>query len=307
MEIFYIWVLIILSVLVIALLMRNRFYKKQIRSFTRQTLGRTDPDMEQLVKVESFSEEFVELANALNEYTDMQKKTIEQAENDRQNLKMIVAGISHDFRTPLTASLGYLQMIERSCELRGKNSEYLKIAIEKNRYLKSLSDEFFQYSLLDTDSGEKEYSLIPFKSLLENITLGQYRMITARGLNFSAELTEEEVYVKAAEQDMTRIIENLYSNVAKYAEKRLILKCSVQNGKVCVSMENDIPERSDISTEHIFEPFFRNKDGSRVGNGLGLYVAKRLAEKYDGEITAVVTKSEMFRIDLMLPINSGNC
>lgn len=302
MEIFYISVAVVLLAAVAALLLRSRFYKKKIRSFAKQTRDRMDLDMNCPVTTDSFGKEFVELANALNDYTDRQKKTIEEAANDRQNLKMIVAGISHDFRTPLTASLGYLQMIERSGVLNGRNQEYLKIAIEKNLYLKILSDEFFAYSLLDTDSGEKEQILIPFKSLLENITLGQYSVITDRGLDFSAKLTEEEVYLKAAEQDIIRIIENLYSNASKYAKKKLTLTYCIRNGNICLSMENDISGGSDICTEHLFEPFFRNKDGSQSGNGLGLYVAKRLAEKYGGDMTAVITEDSSFRIDLILPV-----
>ncbi|MBR2176335.1 MAG: HAMP domain-containing histidine kinase [Clostridia bacterium] len=304
MEFFYISVAVVLLAAVVALLLRSRFYKRQIHSFTKQTRDRIDLDMNHPVTTDSFGKEFVELANALNNYTNRQKKTIEEAENDRQNLKMIVAGISHDFRTPLTASLGYLQMIERRGVLDGRNQEYLKIAIEKNLYLKSLSDEFFAYSLLDTDSGEKEQKLIPFKSLLENITLGQYPVITDKGLDFSAKLTEEEVYLRAAEQDIIRIIENLYSNATKYAKKKLTLTYCLQNGNICLSMENDISDGTEICTEHLFEPFFRHKDGSQSGNGLGLYVAKQLAEKYGGKMTAVITEGSRFRIDFILPIDN---
>ena len=52
----------------------------------------------------------------------------------------VISGISHDFRTPLTASLGYLQMIEKTGELSPQNAKYLAVAIQKNQYLKELSD-----------------------------------------------------------------------------------------------------------------------------------------------------------------------
>lgn len=293
---------VILAVLVIALALRNRFYKKQVKSFAKQAKERFDPDMNRPVRVETFSEEFLALADVLNELTELQKKTKQQADSDRQDLRMIIAGISHDFRTPLTASLGYLQMIERNAVLDEENLGYLRTAIRKNQYLKQLSDEFFEYSLLDTQQNVQQPKTIALKALLENITLGQYNMITSRGLEFSAELPDEEIYVSAREQDLARIIENLYSNAAKYACHKLHLLCSADSMHVTVSMKNDLSPESSIDTKHIFDPFFRNHNGSLAGNGLGLYVAKRLTEKYGGTLSADLTPDGFYQITFSLSL-----
>ncbi len=298
MEILFITLSIILLVLLLFVFLRCRLYKKQVRIFTEQTLRRTDPDVDHPITVETFSKDFTQLADALNEYTGIYKRKIQQTEEKSQNLKLIIAGISHDFRTPLTASLGYLQMISRNAVLDDKNKDYLEIAISKNQYLKSLSDDFFEYSLLNTDHSKKEYTRFAIRPLLENITLSHYEPITGKGLDFIADLNDDEGFIYANEQDITRIIENLYSNAVKYASSFIKLESQSISGELVITMSNDIPYNTAFSTEHIFEPFRRNTDGSNSGNGLGLYVAMSLAQKNGGSLTAEFDDDRVFSITL---------
>ena len=129
--------------------------KRNIRRFSQELEKLKDSDYRQPVKVTDFDRDLVELAVKVNEHTDIQRQLGVEYEERQKQLGTVISGISHDFRTPLTASLGYLQMIEKSGELSGKNAEYLGIAVAKNQYLKALSDEFFELTKIENNNDER--------------------------------------------------------------------------------------------------------------------------------------------------------
>ena len=185
-----IWIALGLSTgLMIVCLLHLKMFQRQIRCFTKMTQERISEEMNHPVTVDLFSKEFVELANELNAYTDEQKQISKALREDRQRLKNVVACISHDFRTPLTASLGYLQLLEKSENLTEEERAYLQIVISKNRYLQELSDDFFELALLDSKESN-ERNTVNLKVLIENVTLEQYDAITGLNLDFQMELPE---------------------------------------------------------------------------------------------------------------------
>ena len=135
--------IILLIILLAAKIVIN---EKQLKDFKDQLHEIRTENQNRLISVDTFGSSYTELAKELQQYVEDEKRLIKKAEEDRQSVNMMVAGISHDFRTPLTSATGYLEMAEESGELSEKNSEYINTALRKMRYLKELSDEFFALS-----------------------------------------------------------------------------------------------------------------------------------------------------------------
>lgn len=314
--------IVLLGVFCLGLFLRLFQYKRQLKSFRDRILKRRNKGITSPVEVDIFNREIVELAIALNEYTDEQKELTLQMERDRERLNYVIAGISHDFRTPLTASYGYMQMVKKSGELSEKSLEYLETALEKTRYLKELSDEFFEMSTMEAKLKNLEMEEVRLDKLVQECILGQYEWVERSDLKAEFQIPETSVYVQGNGYYLKRMIENLFSNFRKYAKTYLKVCLEVTEEGVKLIAENDmvsfgsdiqkevvqgevlntITEKTDKEAwcEKVFEPFFRGKARDKEGSGLGLYVVKCLAVAMGYRVWAEC-EEERFRICLVIP------
>lgn len=294
---------IIISVLLVvsaALAIKLVQQKRQLRLFIQQLKEIREERQERLIRVEGFDRESLDLAKELQQYVEEEKKLILEAEADRQAVKTMVAGISHDFRTPLTAAMGYLQMIGRDDALSENSGIYLDKAQAKMSYLRELSDEFFALSMIESSNDEDRVKL-SMKRLLEEVALSQHEWIEKAGLTFTADVTEEGCDIYASEVDIRRLLENLYSNARKYALSRMYLSLKpVEDKAFELSFSNDCSLGQETDISDVFVPFHRGSSGNVPGSGLGLYVVKRIVEKYKGEISAQINDAGDFEIKIII-------
>lgn len=292
----YIFVIILLlAVLLLTISLCQ--YKRQIKSFIQVVKKRRDMDVRQPVTVNFFNKYITELAIILNEYTEMAKRLSMQYQNDSRQLKNVIAGISHDFRTPLTAAAGYLQLLDKSEDLSERDREYLNIAMRKVTYLKLLSDDFFEVSSLEANDEELELSRINLGNFLSECILQQYGWMEEQGLQTDFRLPEEDIFIETNEHYLRRIVENLFSNIRKYVRSYAGIKVVPNMETVILIFENDLTSEADIDIECIFEPFYRGNARSNEGSGLGLYVVKCMAERLGYKVCAECHKG-MFELQL---------
>ncbi|MBD5096532.1 MAG: HAMP domain-containing histidine kinase [Lachnospiraceae bacterium] len=289
--------ILLVMVLVLSILLYQ--YKRQIKSFIKATEKRRDMDINQPIMVDYFNKDITELAVVLNEYTDMTRRLSMEYQNDRKQLKNVIAGISHDFRTPLTAAAGYMQLLEKSGDLPEKDREYLDIAVKKIVYLKLLSDDFFEISSLEARDEELELSKINIGNFLSDCILQQYAWIEKQGLRTNFQLPEDDVFIETNEHYLGRIIENLFSNIRKYVKSYAEMRVVCEPERIIIIAENDLIDEDDIDIVRIFEPFYRGSARSNEGSGLGLYVVKCLADRLGYDIWADCD-NHMFRLQLII-------
>ncbi len=297
-------ILICAGSLVTAAVFAGKYFtcKRQLRSFTRAAARHKDSDYQQPVKVETFDRDIVALANELNGYIDAQRNLSELYVREKQELSHIISGISHDFRTPLTAALGYLQLMEKSGELSPKNREYLEIAYEKNRYLKQLSDDFFALSKLENSGEAPEKERLDFSKLLSELLLEQYGWISGKKLKTDFQITEN-IFLESDLHLLKRMLDNLFSNAEKYAEGYLSVLLENEGTDVVLRIRNGCSKGVPIEIDRIFEPFYRTPSRSQSGSGLGLYVVKCLSERLGGTVCADFNGTD-FSVALKLPSDS---
>lgn len=289
---------VILAGAVAVLAVRLVQRKRQLALFTKQLREIREQQQNRLIRVEHFDGETIVLVKELQAFVDEEQQLIKEAEADRQAVKTMVAGISHDFRTPLTAAGGYMQMIAQDQGLSERSRSYLDKAIAKTTYLKELSDEFFALSLVE-GKGSEEAESLSLKRILEEVTLAQYDWIRAAGIEFSADITEDSCNVLASKVDILRLLENLYSNARKYAKSKISVRLSEAEEGHTLVFSNDGNQLMGADQESIWKPFYRSASGDTPGSGLGLYVVKRIVEKYGGSVAARTSEEGDFEITIL--------
>lgn len=293
-------IIVIVCLLLLCLFFAVKFYalKRQLRRFASEVKCRMDRKYNQPIKVDLFDEDVTKLAVVLNEHVSLQQRLAEQNIAERRELSNIVSGISHDFRTPLTAALGYLLLIEKSGELSAKNKEYLETAIEKNQYLKALSDDFFEISKLGGEAQSAAPERVNLSIFLSERLLEQYSWISENRLETTFSI-EDDIIIESDVHCLERLISNLFSNAEKYAVRTLEVHLKRDGEKIVFGVYNGFEGIDEPDVSKVFEPFYRADSRSGNGSGLGLYVAKCLCDSLGYNISARIDSSR-FVIEIVI-------
>lgn len=301
----------------VILAVRLHQYKRQIKIFAEKTGARVEFDMNAPVSVDYFSKEITDLANALNAYTDKAKKYNLDLVKEQQRLKNIMAGISHDFRTPLTAARGYLQLLDKKGAIGTDERKYYSIIIEKMDYLAMLSDAFFSVSKIEAGGEDIELHRVNITNLLTETLLDQYPWIEENGIRLTADIPEQDIYVMSNEDCLMRIFNNIFSNARKYAETSLSISLkqadpedknntSDKNNKYnknnyILTFENDMELRDEVYSGRVLEAFYRGSSRTSEGSGLGLYIVDQLATRMNHKVEVEINEN-IFKIILIFSL-----
>lgn len=285
-----------LLVILCVLLWKYISLKRNIRHFSQELDKLKNSDYRQPMKVTDFDKDLVELAVKVNEHTDIQRQLGVEYEQRKQQLGTVISGISHDFRTPLTASLGYLQMIEKSGELSEKNAEYLTVAMQKNKYLKELSDEFFEVTKTENSNENLSLEDINLSNVLTEALLEQHGWISERNITANFDVPDG-IIVQADVHCLSRILSNLMSNAQKYTADSFGVSLKRDDKRITLSVSNTLADSSNVDVSRVFEPFYRMDSRTAGGSGLGLYVVKLLCSRMNWDVIAKLD-SGIFTVEI---------
>ncbi len=260
---------LIVAVLVLALLLI--FYVSRIiariKKLENDVAIVASGDMTHIISSDGRDEIAILSSNVENmRISIIDKLRIEREAIDANN--ELITSMSHDIRTPLTVLLGYLDMMKdydgTDEVLRG----YVAASENTAMRLKHLSDDMFKYSLAfgGSEGGVKleEYDA---KTLLEQLFAEHILLLNESGYNTSFELDDSlrdgEYYVCTDAPNLMRIVDNLFSNLTKYADRDypVVLTVKLNGMTLIIECTNRISKNSDAAES----------------NGIGLKTCKRLA------------------------------
>ena len=206
----------------------------------------------------------------------------------------LVAGISHDLRTPLTSVKGYIKGLRDGvANTPAKQAQYLDIAYRKACDMDVLLQRLFYFSKLETGN----LPLFPVRTDLGEFVRSFVRDTTGdleqRGGKFLVKGAPAPHPVRIDTEQMYRVLTNLTDNAVRYTgAEALVLTLTLWRER---DMERlrfadngcGVPEES---LPHLFEQFWRGDQSrggaSGEGSGLGLYIVKYIIEAHGGTISA---------------------
>lgn len=215
----------------------------------------------------------------------------------------LITNVSHDIKTPLTSIINYVDLMEKEEPENEKTREYLEVIDRQSARLKKLIDDLMEASKASTGNLAVRLERCELGVLI-NQTVGEYQeRLSDRGLELVTAKPDETVTVMADGRHMWRIFDNLMNNILKYAQSgtRVYLTLEKEGGDAVLIFRNISRARLELSGEELTERFVRG-DVSRnsEGNGLGLSIAKSLAELQHGMLDIFVD-GDLFKVVLRLP------
>lgn len=292
--------MIVLLLVVILLLITYLLYLgSQINSISNQLEKRLRDNTRQPISMELINSQLGRLTIKLNECLKAEEKVMLDNFHKEKEFKELIANLSHDLRTPLTAVRGYQQLLEKT-ELTEEQERMLKCARDNSDELGTLIEHFFEYSYLVNADPDIHIKKVNLASLLTDCLVAAVPALEQSGLEL--DFNEEAVVFVSADQEMvTRVIQNLIRNCIQYSSGNIKPTLHASNELGILTFENSVLDSTDIVVERMFDRFYTSDKARGKNKGLGLAIVKLLVEQMNGEVRATLKKNNL-SIEISLPI-----
>ena len=222
-----------------------------------------------------------ELAIYVNDISNGFSNAVSESLKSERLKTELITNVSHDIKTPLTSIINYVDLLKEADIKDEKAKDYIKVLEQKSQRLKKLIDDLVEASKASSGNVKLNIENINLNELLKQVT-GEFEdRLNEKNINIDLELPKENVNIKADNRYLYRIIENLFSNVCKYAMEstRVYIKLIDNSKQIYLEIKNISKEKLNISPDELMQRFVRG-DKSRYteGSGLGLSIARSLAE-----------------------------
>jgi signal transduction histidine kinase len=189
-------------------------------------------------------------------------------------LKQSIASMSHDLRTPLTAIMGYLQLMKNETEKSGIG-EYLEIASRRAKMLETLINDFFEISMIEVHQFPISIEAVELNSVLAQHIADYYNNFLNKGIQLKVDIQEQPVKIMADKNALDRIITNLIGNAYEHSSTEVSIRLYEDEKTAAFEISNYADNLSIEDTQKIFDRFFMaDKVRNGQSSGLGLSIVK---------------------------------
>ncbi|HEY8709732.1 MAG TPA: HAMP domain-containing sensor histidine kinase [Burkholderiaceae bacterium] len=284
-------------------------------------------------------DEFGQLTRAF----EMMLATLRRQWGERQRLDHFrregVSNLSHDLRSPLTATVACLETLEarwaaESPDGRADDRRLVEIALRNTRNAAGLVRSLGDLAKLDEPEFKLHLEVVDTGELLDDICLRfaeraakqDVELLAARGAEgsdalpfadaataappFAERLTNAPPFAALDIELFERAIANLVDNALKFCPRgaRITLAAALKNGRVQVSVSDTGPGIPAAELPHLFDRYYQSRQSvapatgeGGMGLGLGLAIVKRIAELHGGEVTVTSRVGTGTQVVLSVP------
>jgi signal transduction histidine kinase len=223
----------------------------------------------------------------LDNLSSVMNKSALQLERYDNEQKSFFQNVSHELRTPLMSIKCYAEGIEHG--VLDKENSSRTIISETDRLSEMVED------LLYISKAETEKSLLlsenDVRETLSFCAGNLTPVADKQNKKFIYDFDNEPVILNYNENHMVRAFNNLISNAIRYAKSTITLSCHTVDSNVIISVLDDGNGISEVDIPHIFERFYKGKDGK---HGIGLSIVKLVVDLHKGSITVSSDESTTF-------------
>lgn len=251
-----------------------------------------------------------DVAEDVNSITDGLKAAVANEVKSERMKTELITNVSHDIKTPLTSIITYIDLLKNPENTPEQLEQYIRVLDEKSQRLKTLTEDLFEAAKAASGSIPVNYELVDMMSLVTQ-GLGELDdKIRAAGLEFIVHAPEQKTHIRADGRLLWRVIENMLTNVLKYAMpgSRVYVDAEVEGGSLSLTIKNISNYALNIPADELMERFQRGDESrNSEGSGLGLSIAQDLTE-LQGGVFRIAIDGDLFKAIVSFPIipESGN-
>jgi signal transduction histidine kinase len=253
-------------------------------------------------------DEFKEVCTDFDEMRLRLKDLVESQLRYEADRKELVADISHDLRTPITTIKGYAEGLRDGvANTPEKQINYLNTIYDKACSMEALVDSLALFSKMDTNSYPFHFEKAGFAEYLEEYFGKTKTEFYLKGLQiFFENHCAEDVYVKLDQNEMGRVLNNIFENSVKYKTSEIgsaKAELTRNGGNIVLTIADDGPGVETEDLAKLFTRFYRadlSRTNPQAGSGLGLAIAKHIVNAHDGTIAA--QNEHGLKIEITLPV-----
>ena len=255
------------------------------------------------------ADEFQPVCEDFNEMARRLKASVEQTQKEEESRKELLAGISHDIRSPLTSIRAYVEgLLDGVADTREKQALYLSTIRKKTVEIDQMVKKLFLFAKMEL--GEYPYNpeCLDLVKKIRDFVLASAEEYLGRGLRVELRSLPEAAAVEADPAYFRSILQNLLDNSAKYKGKETgtaALSGEISAGSFFLYADDDGPGVPEEALPKLFDVFYRSDPSRRnpnQGSGLGLAIVAKSVKRMGGAVHAENRPQGGLRIVLEFPL-----
>ena len=259
-----------------------------------------DGDLDSPIAYEE-QDEFRMACDAVDAMAVRLKKSLTEQQREQQRKQELIAGMSHDLKSPLTTIRAYTEaLLEGVAPDEPTRQRYLQTIYARETDLEALVNRLFELAKLGASEYPMHLKALPLQETLHHIL----NTCDHEGISVDCDAVID-CTVLADRELLQRVLNNLVDNSRKYGENALSFGSVCEEDTVTLWMEDNGPGVPEEQLPYLFEPFYRG-DAARTkpgaGSGLGLAVVKKSMQQMGGNVRAENAPGGGLRIVMQLPM-----
>lgn len=258
------------------------------------------------------NDEFTQVCSDFNDMAGRLLDSVNERERNETSRRELIAGISHDLRTPLTSIKAYVEGIQEGVAASPEaRKRYIDTIGKKALEMERIIDKLFLFSKLEIGVFPYHMERTRLGDALSEIVDELGCEYAAKGLDVSLDAPEEGLSANIDTTQFRNVVVNILENSVKYkARPRAAMRISLaRRGEwAAISFADDGPGVSEEALPKLLDIFFRvdpSRSNAGGGSGLGLAIAAKIVEHFGGAIELENAPGGGLAVIISLPLSEA--